>query len=170
MAGPQTAFGDAIGLAITLFQQSTAKERVLIALTDGNDTSSKVPPVKAAEIAKDRGIVIHTVAVGDPTAAGEEALEVNTLKNVATTTGGLYSFAADRIQLDAIYHRLDQIESHQIQTISHRPRVDIFLWPLALALATSFAQQVPQLLLTRSRSIRKLRKSPTKRKKEEAAV
>jgi Ca-activated chloride channel homolog len=170
MAGPQTAFGDAIGLAITLFQQSTAKERVLIALTDGNDTSSKVPPVKAAEIANDRGIVIQTVAVGDPTAAGEEALDVNTLKNVATTTGGLYSFAADRIQLDAIYHRLDQIESHQIQTISHRPRVDIFYWPLALALANSFAQQVLQLLLTRSRSIRKLRKSPTKRKKEEAAV
>jgi Ca-activated chloride channel family protein len=39
MAGPQTAFGDAIGLAITLFEHSSAKEKVLIALTDGNDTS-----------------------------------------------------------------------------------------------------------------------------------
>src|SRR5262249_5926912 len=41
MAGPQTAFGDALGLAITVFDRSTVKERVLIALTDGNDTASK---------------------------------------------------------------------------------------------------------------------------------
>ena len=71
MAGPQTAFGDALGLAINVFDRSDATERVLIALTDGNDTSSKVPPVKAAEIAKDKGIVIYTVAVGDPRAAGD---------------------------------------------------------------------------------------------------
>ena len=72
MAGPQTAFGDALGLAITVFDRSTVPERVLIALTDGNDTASKVPPAKAAEIAKDKGIVIHTVSVGDPKAAGED--------------------------------------------------------------------------------------------------
>ena len=54
MAGPQTAFGGnaLIGLAINVFDRSDAPERVLIALTDGNDTSSKVPPIKAAEIAK----------------------------------------------------------------------------------------------------------------------
>ena len=151
MAGPQTAFGDAIGLAINLFDQSTAKERVLIALTDGNDTSSKVPPAKAAEIARDKGIVIHTVAVGDPTAAGEEALDVDTLKNVAAITGGLYSFAADRPELDAVYKRLDQIETHQATTISHRPRRDIYYWPLAFALLVSFGQHLLQLLFTRSR-------------------
>ena len=66
MAGPQTAFGHAIGLAINVFDRSDAPERVLIALTDGNDTSSKVPPIKAAEIAKDKGIVVYTVAVGRP--------------------------------------------------------------------------------------------------------
>lgn len=90
MAGPQTAFGDALGLAINVFDRSTVKERVLIALTDGNDTSSKVPPEKAAQIAHDKGIVIHTVAVGDPRAAGEDALDETTLKNVAALTGGLY--------------------------------------------------------------------------------
>jgi Ca-activated chloride channel family protein len=146
------------------------KEHVLIALTDGNDTSSKMPPAKAAEIARDKGIVIHTVAVGDPTAAGEEALDVDTLKNVAAMTGGLYSFAADRSQLDAIYHRLDQIESRQVQTISHRPRRDIFYWPLALALAVSFAQHALQLLLTRSRGAGELRKSITAKKMEETGV
>jgi Ca-activated chloride channel family protein len=40
MAGPRTALGDAIGLAITLFEQSEVEERVIVALTDGNDTRS----------------------------------------------------------------------------------------------------------------------------------
>jgi Ca-activated chloride channel family protein len=139
MAGPQTAFGDALGLAINVFDRSTVKERVLIALTDGNDTASQVPPAKAAGIAKDKGIVIHTVAVGDPKAAGEDALDEKSLQVVSRTTGGLFSHAADRDQLDAIYEQLDKVESHRAQTVSQRPRRDVYWWPLAAALAVSMA-------------------------------
>jgi len=149
MAGPQTAFGDALGLAITLFKRSQVKSRVLIALTDGNDTSSKVPPVKAAEIAKDNGIVIHTVAVGDPRAAGEDALDEETLKNVATTTGGSYAHADDHAQLAAIYQQLDRLETHKVETVSHRPKRDVFWWPLAAGLVIGVLQHTLQLLLRR---------------------
>src|SRR5271154_2627187 len=68
MAGPQTMIGDAIGLAIKQFNASDAKERVLILLTDGNDTGSRIPPQKAAEIAKQNKITIHVVGIGDPRA------------------------------------------------------------------------------------------------------
>jgi Ca-activated chloride channel family protein len=139
MAGPQTALGDSLGLAINVFERSTVEERVLIALTDGNDTSSQVPPVKAAEIARDKGIVIHTVAVGDPRAAGEDALDETTLKNVAATTDGLYSHAGNRDELEAIYEQLDKIETRKVDTVSHRPRRDIYWWPLTAALLISMA-------------------------------
>lgn len=145
MAGPQTAFGDALGLAINTFDRSDVKTRVLIALTDGNDTASKVPPAKAAEIARDKGIVIHTVAVGDPKAAGEDALDEESLKSVAATTGGIYAHAGDRAQLDEIYRKLDALETRQANTVSHRPRRDVFWWPLAIALAISALQQAWQL-------------------------
>jgi Ca-activated chloride channel family protein len=138
MAGPQTAFGDALGLAINVFDRSEAPERVLIALTDGNDTSSKVLPVKAAEIAKDKGIVIYTVAVGDPRAAGEDALDEETLKSVAGTTGGLYSFAANREQLEAVYQRLDALQTHKAQTVSYRPKSEEYYWPLGAGLVLTF--------------------------------
>ena len=131
MAGPQTAFGDAIGLAITMFDRSDMKDRVLIVLTDGNDTASQVPPAKAAEIAKDKGIVIHTVSVGDPRAAGEEALDVPTLQAVAKETGGIYSAASDRKQLEGIYKHLDAIEARKAATLSRRPKRDVHHWPLA---------------------------------------
>jgi Ca-activated chloride channel family protein len=147
MAGPQTAFGDAIGLAITLFDRSEVKERVLIALTDGNDTASKVPPQKAAEIAKDKGIMIHTVAVGDPRAAGEDALDEDTLKNVAKETGGVFSHAGDRKQLEQIYAQLDKLETRQAQTVSHRPKRDVYYWPLAVGLLVTLLQHTLSLAL-----------------------
>jgi Ca-activated chloride channel family protein len=140
MAGPQTVFGDAIGLAITVFARAEGvQDRVLSVLTDGNDTNSKVPPVRAAEIAHDQKITIYTVAVGDPTAAGEEKLDAETLKTVATTTGGRYSHASDRAALADIYTQLDALPTRPVQTLSHRPRRDLFYWPLALGLALSLA-------------------------------
>jgi Ca-activated chloride channel family protein len=137
MAGPKTALGDAIGLGITLFERSTVKERVMIALTDGNDTGSRVPPTEAARIAKDNGITIHTVAFGDPASIGEEQFDEETLKSVAATTDGRYFYAADRDALEAIYAELDRIETSKVDTTSHRPRRDLYYWPLALALVVS---------------------------------
>jgi Ca-activated chloride channel family protein len=140
MAGPRTAFGDAIGLAITVFEYDEgARDRVLIALTDGNDTGSQVPPTKAAEIARDKQITIHTVAVGDPTAAGEEKLDEETLKAVAAATGGRYSHANDRAALAEIYTQLDALRTREVQTVSHRPRHELFHWPLGVGMLVSLA-------------------------------
>jgi Ca-activated chloride channel family protein len=134
MAGPKTMLGDAIGLAINLFERSEVPERLLILLTDGNDTGSQVPPVRAAEIARDREVVIHTIGVGDPTSAGEEALDEVVLKAVARTTGGRYFHAADRDELESIYATLDRLAPRKVETLSHQPRRDLFHWPLAAAL------------------------------------
>lgn len=148
MAGPKTAMGDAIGLAVTVFEKSHVQERVLIVLTDGNDTGSQVPPERAAEVAKDKGIVIHTVAVGDPKAAGEEKLDVETLKRVATLTGGTYSFAGNRTDLEAVYKRLDELQTRKAETISHRPRLELFHLPLALALLATMVYHGCNFLLS----------------------
>lgn len=62
--------------------------KTIIALTDGNDTKSQVPPIEAAKIAKERGIRIHTVAIGDPETVGEDKLDEEALRDVAATAGG----------------------------------------------------------------------------------
>jgi Ca-activated chloride channel family protein len=134
MAGPRTAFGDAIGLGVTLFDNSDAPARTIIALTDGNDTASQVPPAEAARVARERGIRIHTVAIGDPTTVGEEKLDEAALRSVAQSSGGSYFFAGDRTQLEGIYAELEKIETRQVKVISHRPRSDLFHWPLLAAL------------------------------------
>lgn len=131
MAGPKTAFGDAIGLGITLFERSEVEDRVMIALTDGNDTGSKVPPGEAAKIARDNDIIIHVVGVGDPAAVGEEKLDEEALQTVASTTSGTYYFAGDSERLQEIYAELDKMSSREIETESYRPRIDLYYLPLA---------------------------------------
>ena len=50
-AGPETAIGDAIGLAVKRLKERPAESRVLILLTDGQDTASSVQPLDAAQLA-----------------------------------------------------------------------------------------------------------------------
>ncbi len=140
MAGPRTAFGDAIGLGVSLFDESDAPAKTIIALTDGNDTKSHVPPVEAARVAAQRDIRIYTVAIGDPTTAGEDKLDAEVLRDVAAAADGSYFFAADRDNLQGIYDQLDKIETREVKTVSHRPRKDLYYWPLAVALLISMLQ------------------------------
>ena len=147
MAGPKTALGDAIGLGIQLFDTSDAPAKTMIALTDGNDTASSVPPIEAARVARDREITIHTIAIGDPTTVGEEKIDEDALKEVASTTeGGQFFLALDREELAGIYERLDEIETRDVQTVSHRPRRDLYFWPLGLALALSMTVHFLRML------------------------
>lgn len=139
MAGPKTALGDALGLAITVFEESVVQDRVLILLTDGNDTGSTVPPARAASIAAARGITVHTVAVGDPSAAGEEPLDEEALRDIARLTGGVHAHAGDLRELDAVYVRLDALDVREIETQSHRPQASLFHWPLLALLLLTLA-------------------------------
>ncbi len=150
MAGPRTALGDAIGLGIQLFENSNVPTKTIIALTDGNDTGSTVPPAEAARVARDRKITIHTIAIGDPTTVGEEQLDEESLKAVAKATGGDFFLALNRDELTEIYDRLDKIETRQVKTVSHRPRNDLYHWPLAAALIIWLASEVWQLVRARS--------------------
>jgi Ca-activated chloride channel family protein len=133
MAGPQTMIGDAIGLAIKEFENSEAKERVLILLTDGNDTGSKMPPVKAAEIAKQRGIKIHTIAIGNPQMTGEDKVDVGLMRSISSITGGQFFIGQDQSQLANVYATLDRITPRNYKTQSYRPKRQLFIYPLGLA-------------------------------------
>jgi Ca-activated chloride channel family protein len=135
MAGPQTMIGDAIGLGIKMFESSEAEDRVMILLTDGNDTGSKVPPRKAAEIAAADTLTIHTVAVGDPTSVGEAEMDLETLEAVAGITGGRAFQADDREQLVDIYTEIDALTPVELETITYRPTRPLFHWPLGIAVA-----------------------------------
>ena len=135
MAGQSTAFGDAIGLAIKLFKESDSDNRVLIMLTDGNDTASMVPPVDAAKVAATEDIRIYTIAIGDPASVGEEALDIDTLQRVSEVSGGRYFQAFDQQQLAGAYEAIGELEPELYETISFRPRQSLHWAPISVALS-----------------------------------
>jgi len=154
MAGPRTALGDSVGLGIKLFEASQAPEKVLVLLTDGNDTASKMPPDRAADIAKQRGIRIHTIAIGDPNATGESKVDVATLQKVAAATGGRYFFGQDQRELEAVYATLDRITPANQKTLTWRPKRELFHYPLGVVVGLLLAYQMLMWVTTAARRLR----------------
>jgi Ca-activated chloride channel family protein len=149
IAGRETALGDAIGMALKRLQDNEA-ETVLVLLTDGANTAGNVTPQKAAELAAQQGLRIHTIGVGG---APREVrgllgmqmvnpasdLDEETLQTIARTTGGQYFRATDRQALQEIYQRLDELEPVTGGSRLVRPVSDLYVWPLGLGFILSLA-------------------------------
>jgi Ca-activated chloride channel family protein len=130
MAGPQTAMGDSIGLAVKMFQDSNVTDRMLIVMSDGDDTGSKVPPLTAAKLAKENEVSIFPIAIGDPQNAGEHPIDTQTLQKIADITGGKFYYAWNSEDLADIYLQIDKLKPKEIEEITHRPKFDLFHYPL----------------------------------------
>ena len=152
IAGGKTAIGDAIGLATKRLKDRPSENRVLILLTDGSNNVGELSPQKAAALAKDIGVRIHTVGVGavelelrslfgfgrrmvNPSAD----LDEETLRNIADTTGGNYFRAADTETLVGIYDEINKLEPVEQDEETFRPTKALYYWPLAIATVLIFS-------------------------------
>jgi Ca-activated chloride channel homolog len=146
LAGKETAIGDAIGLSIRTLEDAGIEQgrRVLILLTDGANTAGAVDPLKAAELAAQRHMVIYTIGIGATamTVRGifgvrqinpSADLDEQTLTSIAELTGGKYFRARDTQELAEIYNLLDELEPAESDEAGFRPIKEYFHWPLALA-------------------------------------
>ncbi|PSW13177.1 aerotolerance regulator BatA [Photobacterium rosenbergii] len=138
MAGQSTHLGDAMGLAIKVFDQSHQekgdedREKVAIVLTDGNDTDSFVEPIEAAKVAKAKGVRIHMIAMGDPQTVGETALDMDTINRVAQESGGQAFVALDRQALSAAYEEIGKLEPQLYESSTYRPKQSIHHYLIAV--------------------------------------
>lgn len=152
-AGEETAIGDAIGLAVKRLKERPAESRVLILLTDGQDTASSVKPLDAAKLAAKLGIRIYTIGIGAdsltlPGLFGSSfgsrqvnpsaELDEDTLQQIAQITGGEYFRARNPQELLNIYNVLDELEPVEQETTLYRPRQALGYIPLLGALLLSF--------------------------------
>jgi Ca-activated chloride channel family protein len=154
MAGPKTALGDSIGLAIRSFETSEVDDRLLILLTDGNDTASKMTPINAADIARLNGVEIYTIGIGDTAATGEDRVDFDVLAAIAARTGGEFYNTEDEAALDAVYRRIDQTAVADVRTQSWRPRQSLVHWPVGLAVILILLAYAGLLFGTRRRGAR----------------
>ena len=144
LAGQETAIGDAIGLAVKRLRpgagEGAGRDRVLVLLTDGVNTAGLLDPLKAAELAADTGVRVHTIAFGGEGALslfgfqiprGGEDIDEDTLRAIAEATGGIFFRARDTGELAGIYGEIDRLEPVELQGPTVRPKVERYHWPLA---------------------------------------
>ena len=148
MAGPETAIGDTIGLAIKRLKAQRAQtggqgEMVLILLTDGANTAGLMDPIEAAKFAAQEGLRIYTIGVGGAGQqdmmgnAVESDLDDDALKSIAQITHGAYFRATDVNSLNDVYAQIDKLEPATAQAQWYRPTTEWFAWPLGAALMLS---------------------------------
>jgi Ca-activated chloride channel family protein len=164
LAGKETAIGDSIGLAIRTLDDAGVEQgrRVLILLTDGANTAGAVDPLKAAELAAQRNMVIYTVGIGadaltvrslfglrqiNPSAD----LDETALTAIANMTGGKYFRARDTEEFAQIYAILDELEPAESDERGFRPVSELFYWPLAAALVIALGSGALAVLGSRAR-------------------
>jgi Ca-activated chloride channel family protein len=136
-AGEDTAIGDALGLAIKRLRDRPAASRVLILLTDGQDTASSVEPIEAAALAAQQNVKVYTIGIsrnlGTTSARGGEVDEA-LLRAIAEATGGEYFRARDPKELQAIYGIIDQLEPVEQDASTFRPRRSLSYWAMLAGL------------------------------------
>jgi Ca-activated chloride channel family protein len=145
LAGKQTAIGDAIGLGVKRLQSLPESNRVLILLTDGQNTAGEIEPLQAAKLAAQAGVKIYTIGIGADELIKQgffgprrvnpsRDLDEPTLIEIATSTGGEYFRARNLAELDQIYALLDDLEEIEVQQQMIRPEKSLFHYPIALEL------------------------------------
>jgi Ca-activated chloride channel family protein len=149
MAGDATAIGEAVGIAVKRLQQSEAKSKVIVLLTDGRNNAGRLAPVTAAETAAAFGIKLYAIGAGSKgqapflvdTGFGRRLVYENvdiddeTLQRMADVSGGKYFRAEDEQALGEIYAEIDRLEKTEITMESFTEYDDRYEWLVAPALA-----------------------------------
>jgi Ca-activated chloride channel family protein len=148
-----TAIGNALAACLNRLRESNAKSKVIILVTDGVNNRGEIQPIDAAEMAATLNVKIYTVGVGSTGTARfpindpvygrtyvDMKVEIDeaSLKQIASTTRGLYYRATDRPSLEKIFQDIARLEKTKIAVKTYTHYNERFLDLLLPALALIF--------------------------------
>ena len=138
--------GTAIGMAITngvnRFRNSTVESKVMILLSDGSNNAGEIDPVTASELANQFDIRIYTIGAGTNQSYTRipgrgliaNQIDEQTLKKVASVTGGKYFRATDASGLQKIYEEISQLERTKIDVKEYTQYRELYSWILVITI------------------------------------
>ena len=155
-----TALGDALAVSINRLEQSKAKSKVIILISDGDSNAGRIQPLEAARLAQERQIKVYTIiaasrqeqvpygkdALGKPIMY-ENAIDEQTMRVIAETTKGEFFRAENPMVLKTIFDKISTYEKSEILEVKYVQAKDfyriyliwaILFWLLWLSLKTTF--------------------------------
>jgi Ca-activated chloride channel homolog len=143
VSGRSTAISDGVGLALKRLSTSESPSRVIVMLSDGVDTTSKVTATGVAALARRHGVRIHTIALGpedlETAPRSRDAVDVATLRAVAEESGGESFRVRTMDDLAAMAASLDRLEPNPTRRAPLEAYRDRWPVPAAAAFAVAVA-------------------------------
>lgn len=146
-----TAIGSALAAALNRLRDVKSKSKIVILMTDGQNNAGKVPPLTAAEAAQTLSVKTYTIGVGtrgmapvpyiDPFGrkrynSQQVDIDEETLKQIASKTGGRY-YRADKTEtLRSIYDEIDRLEKTEVEVKKFQRYQELFPWVVLPALVS----------------------------------
>ncbi len=160
-----TAIGSALAVGTNRMRESESKSKVLILLSDGDNTAGNIDPITAAELAHAYGIKIYTIAIGKEgrvpfgkdffgrTRYVENTLDETNLRKIADIGEGEFFRVSDNQALENVFELIDQYEKAEIKETRFKDTTDYYIvyliWAILLflvwmALKSTFIANVLQ--------------------------
>ncbi|MDX2301164.1 MAG: VWA domain-containing protein [Microscillaceae bacterium] len=148
-----TAIGSALGVATNRFRESASKTKVIILISDGDNTAGSLDPLTAAQLAAYYGIKIYTIVVGRDGRVPmpgvfpqkrfmENTVNESTLREIAKIGEGEFFRASDNATLVEIFQRIDSFEKSEIKENRYQTTRDYYtvylIWGILIFLCRLF--------------------------------
>ena len=146
-----TAIGMGLATAVNRLKESTAKSKVIILMTDGENNSGFIDPKIASELAVEFGIKVYTIGLGTKGNAlspigirpdgsfqyGMQQVNIDEelLKEIAEVTSGQYFRATSTTKLNEIYEEINKLEKTDIEELKFKSYDEKYRPLIFLALA-----------------------------------
>lgn len=160
-----TAIGLAIANGVNRLRDSESKSKVIVLVTDGENTAGEIAPITAAELAKTFDVKIYTIGIGTDnpyitqnTIFGNRRVSVpnkideESLKEIASITDGKYFRAKDKDAFQNIFAEISELEKTIVEVTEYTRYDELFIeylfWGLILVilefiLSNSIFRKIP---------------------------
>jgi Ca-activated chloride channel family protein len=109
-----TAIGTGLATALNVVRGSTARSKVVVLLTDGQNNTGDIAPLDAAQMAKVLGIRVYTIgAVGSGVRTSTDVDEPQ-MRRMSEISGGQYYRAGDETALRNVYAEIEALEKARV--------------------------------------------------------
>lgn len=133
-----TAIGSALAVGTNRMRESESKSKVMILLSDGENTAGNIDPIIAAELAEAYNIKIYTIGIGKEgrvpygkdffgrTNYVENSLDETTLRKIADIGHGQFYRVSDNKALENVFALIDKYEKAEIKENRFRDTTDFY--------------------------------------------
>ncbi len=151
-----TAIGSALAVSTNRMRESDSKSKVIILLSDGDNTAGNIDPITAARLAHAYNIKVYTIAIGKegkvPMGRGpfgqiryiDNNLDESTLREIASIGEGSFFRATNNQALENIFNTIDTYEKAEIKETNYKDTTDFYFvylkWGIVFLLLWLFSK------------------------------